>query len=90
MADASYRKLDDGRMYCHQTLTIGTEIMGANLTKSDDSFKLSLAETAEADAVTVTFSGGDLKGYEYVFEASSGVFDDGTTQRPAFDGATAP
>ena len=49
------------RMYCAQSTTIGTNIMGKNVTAGADPFKLSVV--ADGDEATVTFSGDDLTGY---------------------------
>ena len=62
-------------MYCAQSTTIGTNIMGKNVTAGADPFKLSVV--ADGDEATVTFSGDDLTGYEYIFETASGAFEDG-------------
>ena len=48
-------------MYCAQSTTIGTNIMGKNVTAGADPFKLSVV--ADGDEATVTFSGDDLTGY---------------------------
>ena len=62
-------------MYCSRATTIGTEIMGKNVTAGAAPFKLTVE--ADGDEATVTFAGDDLTGYEYIFETASGVFEDG-------------
>ena len=74
-------------MYCSRSLNLGDEVMGKPLAKGSADFTFNV--TAVGDSATVKFGGKSIDGYEYVFETTSGVFEDGGCQgkRAAINGA---